>query len=520
MIEGRYFAAVRTALSSAVGVKHLGDNPRKIAIFGSGVQGESHAKILPTLFKSIKEVSIYSPTKKHRDELVKLLKKNLKDIKVTSAKNSKIAVKDADVIVCATSSKIPVFDNKDIKKKVLIIGVGGMKGDQEIPAQAVRESMIVVDSEKNIPMYDELAKAENGGHKLKMSGEIGKVILTKPTLENKKIVFKHHGLPVTDAALAESILAEGNDRNLPFLKDVEEAYVRIKKYVPKTPIKQIKKNVYLKLENKQPIVKGFKTRGAASAMTLLKAGDEVMTSALGTHGFAVGYIGKKLGIKTTCMLIKNPPVDAENKMKKLVDRVVYGAETFVETELMAKDYAEKNHMCFLHPYNDPNVIAGQGTVALELMEQLPKLNTIYVPIGGGGLISGISIVLKALNPKIRIVGVQPQKMHAMVSAVEAKKIISVPNEKSCAEKLAVNLNPQTITFKIIEKGVDDFILVSEEEIRIAIKEIYKKTGEIAEGAGAISYAAYLKDKKKSGVAVCVVSGGNISEEKFKEIVCA
>lgn len=300
------------------------------------------------------------------------------------------------------------------------------------------------------------------------------------------------------------------------LNDVKKAHERIKNYVEKTPVKEIEKGIYLKLDNKQPVVSGFKVRGAASAMTVLPKGSQVMTSALGTHGFAVGYMGKKLDMHTNCMMITNPPKDAEDKMKSLVSEVSYGKETFADTEKNAIKVAKNKGITFVHPYNDPLVIAGQGTIGLEIAEQVSKINTIYVPVGGGGLISGIATVFKELNPNVTIVGVQPQAMNAMHTAVKNKRVTVVETKKSVAEKLAVNLNPETITFEIVSNKVDRFVLPTEEEIKEAIKEIYIKTGERVEGAGAIAYAAAKKDALRGKVSVCIVSGGNISKENFEK----
>ena len=300
-----------------------------------------------------------------------------------------------------------------------------------------------------------------------------------------------------------------------FLQNVKDAQKRINKYVKKTPVVEIRDGIFLKLENKQPIVKGFKIRGAASSMIFTNK-KKVMTSALGTHGFAVGYIGKKLGIKTICMMITNPPKDAEKKMKILVDEVMYGTEKFSDTEQMALRYAKRNNIHFVHPYNDKDVIAGQGTIGLELLDQIKDLDAVYVPIGGGGLISGIAVAVKSINPKIKVIGVQPQQMHAMIDSVKKKKVVAVSSRKSVAEKLAVNLNPKTITFKIVQKYVDYFIMPTEVEVKKAMKEIYLKTREVVEGAGAIAYAAALKDRRRKKNVGCVVSGGNISKENFRK----
>jgi threonine dehydratase len=152
------------------------------------------------------------------------------------------------------------------------------------------------------------------------------------------------------------------------------------------------------------------------------------------------------------------------------------------------------------------------------LEQIPKLSAIYVPIGGGGLISGISIAVKSINPKIKIIGVQPENMHAMVSSVRTKRIVIMKPKKSIAEKLAMNLNPKTITFRIISKYVDYFVLVPENEIALAMKRIFLKTGNIVEGAGAIAYAASLRDKKRKGRVACIVSGGNINRDFFRKLI--
>lgn len=205
IIEGRYFAAVRTALSSAVGIKYLSKKPKRLAILGSGIQGQSHACILPKLFRTIKEVHIYSPTKKHRESAVKEIKKVLK-IHVQATDNPDDAVMNADVIVTATSSSQPVFKARSVKKGALIIGVGAMKNDQEIPSEIMSGSLVIVDSKTNVPMYDEINKTEKLGMKVRVIGEIGSII--NKDIKIKKgatIVFKHHGLPVTDAALAGTL---------------------------------------------------------------------------------------------------------------------------------------------------------------------------------------------------------------------------------------------------------------------------------------------------------------------------
>ncbi len=209
IIEGRYFASVRTALSSAVGVKHLANEPERLAILGTGVQGRSHGVILAQLFPSIQDITLYSPTKEHREEAAVYIESQVEQGTVIAADDSKQAVHKADVIVCATTSKTPVFKHGDVKDDVVIIGVGAMKNDQEIPAETIGSSAVILDAKKNLPMYDEVNIAKQENYTVEVLGEIGSVINKDDTVEkNMRIVFKHHGLPVTDAALAASIISK------------------------------------------------------------------------------------------------------------------------------------------------------------------------------------------------------------------------------------------------------------------------------------------------------------------------
>ena len=196
IIEGRYFAATRTALSSAVGVKHLAKHPKRIAIFGTGVQGRSHVRVLSKLF----------PASAHVEQAVSELQSETSNVLI-AASSARDAVLDADVIVTATSSKTPVFNHTDLKMGALVIGVGAMKNDQEIPTETVSSSQVVVDALSNVVMYDEIRLAQNMNKNLKVLGEIGALIDKNVKIHlGMTTIFKHHGLPVTDAALAETLL--------------------------------------------------------------------------------------------------------------------------------------------------------------------------------------------------------------------------------------------------------------------------------------------------------------------------
>jgi len=304
------------------------------------------------------------------------------------------------------------------------------------------------------------------------------------------------------------------------ITEVKKAYNNVKEFVKKTPLIKFNDEIYLKMENAHDQINAFKVRGAYNKIKSLGSVKEVITAAVGSHGFAVGVIGKHLGIKTTCYMPENAPVDKKEKMAKLVDKVVVSGDQFSKTELDAKKFAEENNIPFVHPYNDEDIIAGQGSIALEVLEDLSEVKNLYMPVGGGGMLSGNGIVMKDYDIASRVIGCQPQEMHAMAESYKQGKITVVEPKPTFAEPLSVNLNSTAVTFPYVQKYVDEFILVTDKEIGQVVKAIYDLTGEKVEGAGGIALAAALKDKKRKGLSVCVVSGGNISDARFEEIIRA
>ncbi|MFH1440100.1 MAG: pyridoxal-phosphate dependent enzyme [Candidatus Woesearchaeota archaeon] len=330
------------------------------------------------------------------------------------------------------------------------------------------------------------------------------------------------------------------------LGDIIKASMRIKPYVQKSPLIRLTDNIYLKLESEHRTVKAFKIRGAFNALLRLieqgklkefyddNAVDKeqaryvgcVATAAVSSHGFAVGYAGQKLGIHTTCFMPKNAPDDKTELMKRLVTDVYHNGTDFRRTERAGMKFADDLGIPFVHPYNDPDIIAGQGTIGLELYEQMAELgidtdvNSIYIPVGGGALISGTGIALKSISSMYNVIGVQPELMHAMKTSFDKGKVTPVQDKRSNAAQLCINLNPDTITFRYVQQYVDKFETPNENEIKDAMRMIYEKLGAsyLVEPVGAISVAAALKDKNRKGVSVCVVSGGNIDQKRFYEMI--
>ncbi len=271
-------------------------------------------------------------------------------------------------------------------------------------------------------------------------------------------------------------------------------------------------NVYLKPENLQE-TGSFKIRGAANKILSLPQDQRnrgVITVSSGNHGRALAYLAKKLNFRAVVVLSET---SAEGKRKTIIE---LGAEAIVQkTYDDAYEYAnklvEEQNLVMVDPFDDPAVIAGQGTIGLEILEELPEISTVIVPLSGGGLLAGISFVLKSVNPSIKLIGVSMERGPAMVESLKAGRIVEIIQEPTLADALAGNLPPNIYTFKMIQEYVDETILVSEEEIAGAMTFALEKHHLVVEGGAAVGIATLLYRKVKhlgNNVAV-VVSGCNV-----------
>ncbi len=271
--------------------------------------------------------------------------------------------------------------------------------------------------------------------------------------------------------------------------------------------------VYLKLECFQP-VGVFKVRGAINKISSLSPAElerGLVTASSGNHGLAVAYAAKIYGAKTMVVVPENAVKEKVEALESYgADIVKYGKD-YDEAYSKALEIQKEAGTTLVHPFEDPFVIAGQGTIGLELLEDVPNLDTIIVPVGGGGLISGISIVAKTLKPELRIVGVQAEGAPAVYRSWKAGKIVETDSVNTVADGLAAR-KPLDLTFGIIKRYVDTFLLVSEEEIGEAVLALLHDAHILAEPSGAASLAALLfkyHPKPDEKVAV-IVSGANIS----------
>ncbi|HEX6308098.1 MAG TPA: threonine/serine dehydratase [Longimicrobiales bacterium] len=303
----------------------------------------------------------------------------------------------------------------------------------------------------------------------------------------------------------------------PRLDDVRAARGRIADIVRTTPLERSDslsdragREVLLKLECWQP-TRSFKVRGALNAIQSLPAaqlGRGLVTASAGNHGLAVALAARFAGARAIVFAPRTAPELKRRRIMRLGADLRADTGTYDEAEAAARAFAVESGAVFVHAFSDPAVVAGQGTIALELLEQCPALREVIVPVGGGGLISGIGLVLKALRPATRVIGVQSTQTRAMHAAFAAGHVVTVPAPPTLADGLAGCTDEAS--FRRARRVVDELLLVSEEEIADAIRFLYDEDAVVAEGSAAVGVAALLSGRvQATGPAAVVVTGGNI-----------
>ncbi len=288
--------------------------------------------------------------------------------------------------------------------------------------------------------------------------------------------------------------------------------VRETNLTPSPKLNPACKNVYLKTENLQ-LTGSFKVRGAGYMISQLTEEEKargVIACSAGNHAQGVALASQKYGIKSIICLPEGAPISKVEATKSYGAEVVMVKGVYDDAYKHALKLRDEMGYTFVHPFDDENVIAGQGTIGLELLNQCSDLDAVVVPIGGGGLISGIAFAIKQLNPHIKVYGVQAAGAPSMRNSVKDGKIERLASVSTIADGIAVK-QPGENTFKFCSEYVDDIVTVTEDEISSAILALIEQHKMIAEGAGAVSVAAVMFNKlpvKGKNVA-CVVSGGNI-----------
>lgn len=280
-------------------------------------------------------------------------------------------------------------------------------------------------------------------------------------------------------------------------------------------------DVYLKTENLQ-VTGSFKVRGAYYKISTLSAEERekgVIACSAGNHAQGVALAATKAGIKSLICLPDGAPISKVEATKGFGAEVCLVPGVYDDAYNKALQLRDEKGYTFIHPFDDENVIAGQGTIGLELLEQLPDMDAVVVPIGGGGLISGVAFAIKQLNPKIKVYGVQAAGAPSMYNSVKDGKIERLDSVSTLADGIAVK-EPGENTFELVSKYVDEIVTVTEDEISGAILSLIEQQKLIAEGAGAVSVAAVMFDKVpvKGKKVVCLVSGGNIDVTILSRVI--
>jgi threonine dehydratase len=297
----------------------------------------------------------------------------------------------------------------------------------------------------------------------------------------------------------------------PTTADLERAAAVVRRHLPPTPVDRglgDPDEPLLKLESMQP-TGAFKVRGALNALTHVDADAPIVVASAGNHGLGVAYAARRLGRQATVVVSTEASPAKVEAMRRLgIDPVQVGT-TVDDAEAHAMEVAGQGAR-YVSPYNDPEVIAGQGTIGVELDEQVDGPMTVYCPIGGGGLASGIGL-WASTRPNVRVVGVESAVSTAVSASVRAGEWVEVEIGDTIADGLSGGIERGTVTIDLVARHVDELVTVSDDEIRAALRWLASRRGVVAEGAGAAGVAAVLAGKaQQRGAAVAIVSGRNIA----------
>lgn len=300
--------------------------------------------------------------------------------------------------------------------------------------------------------------------------------------------------------------------------DVGEARRTIARLVMRTPVVEAPSvarggdRVWLKLENLQ-VTGSFKVRGAANRMAVLSGSERrrgVIACSSGNHGRAVAYVAQRLGIAATICVPEWVDPSKLDAMRAHEAEVVLAGATYDEAEAHAVDLARRGGAVLVHPFDDPRVIAGQGTIGLELLEQVLTLDTVVVPVSGGGLVAGVAAALRRERPDLCVVGVSAERARVMYESVHAGHPLELSEEETIAGALAGGIGLENrYSFPWVRDLVTEHVLVSEDEIRRAMRLAATELKLVVEGGGAVGLAAVLAGKVVGKSVAVVVSGGNI-----------
>lgn len=310
------------------------------------------------------------------------------------------------------------------------------------------------------------------------------------------------------------------------LKEIKQAAQRLKDVIYKTPVAYSYSlselsgaNVYLKLENLQR-TGSFKIRGAYNKLHRLSGtARRVIAASAGNHGQGVALAAKLLGMKATLVMPEGTSINKIVAVKHYGAEIVLHGNNFDDAYKHARKLEEESGDAFIHAFDDPDVIAGQGTIGLEIIESLKNVEAVFVPVGGGGLISGVSTAIKERNPRIKIVGVQSRSAPSMSLSLKKGTVVETGSGQTIADGIAIKKVGE-LTFEMVKKYVDEIISVDDNEIEEALLLLTERKRIVVEGAGAAGLAGLFKRKKKfhQKNVLIVISGGNIDISILAKII--
>ena len=300
----------------------------------------------------------------------------------------------------------------------------------------------------------------------------------------------------------------------------------IKNYIEKTPLKHSERlsketnsNIFLKLENLQK-TGSFKARGALNKILNISSTEKVVAASSGNHGAAVSYALSKKNMIGTIYVPKNVKKSKVKNIESFGSKVIKFGDDCLDAENEAIRLCKENNLTFVSPYNDYDIISGQGTIGVEILEQNSNIDTVFITVGGGGLISGISSYIKSINPDIKVIGCSPINSSIMINSIKEGKIVNTESKDTLSDGSAGGVEEGSITFNMCKELIDDFCLISEEEIVLQIKNALNIDKMRIEGSAAVAIASAIKMKshiENKNVAI-IICGGNIGSDTLNKIL--
>ncbi len=315
------------------------------------------------------------------------------------------------------------------------------------------------------------------------------------------------------------------------LADIQEAQSRLRNIATRTRLIEFPRSesatsrLFLKPENQQPIG-AFKLRGAYNKIASLSAQDRgrgVITYSSGNHAQGVAYAARALGAKAVIVMPDNAPAIKREATAALGAEIVTVGPGSAERQIKAEELAAQHGYVIIPPFNDEQIIAGQGTMGLEILEDLPEVGAVFAPVGGGGMISGLAAAIKLTNPSIKVIGVEPELAADAQASLHAGKIVEFPASE-VTRTMADGLRTQSIgpiNFEHIRRYVDDIVTITESEIRQTVRLLASNPATLAEPSGAVAVAGFLfheDELPKTKLNVAIISGGNIDPKMLEELL--